>query len=100
MTIELLAAGRSDFIRADFAVARGDSPLRADPAGFQHALQRRIQRAFLDLQQIFGGALDELCEGITVQGRTAESLENHHLQGSGKEITLFDGSIRYHTCSL
>ena len=84
----MLAASRCELVRAHAPIGGGDTPLRFDPAGFQHPLQGGIERAFLDVKQIIRGLLDVLGQGVTMQRLALEGLQNHHLQGAGKEVAL------------
>src|SRR5262245_22159311 len=96
MALELLAAGRRDLVNAHLAVARRHAPLRGQPARLQHALESGIERSLFNLKQIVRVALDELGERVSVERAVAKGLENHHLQGSGKETAV----VCTHTCLL
>ena len=88
---ELFAAGGSEFVDTRAAVVFGGGPLGADPAGFFQAMQGRIERAFLDAQQI-GDGLDLRGDAVAMQ-RTApfEDLEDQERQGT-LECVLFGHS--------
>src|SRR5262249_34439768 len=63
---ELLAALGGKGVEARVAVLLGDVPLRPHPAVPLHAMQRRVERPFLDAQQIGGDALDVRGDGVAV----------------------------------
>ena len=47
----------------------GNSGLRFQPPLFEHALQRRVEGAFLNLQQVIGNLLDVLDKPYPCMGR-------------------------------
>src|SRR2546430_165376 len=63
-------------------------PLGFHQLFFEKPLESRIERAFFDLKQIVGRALNMLCEGIAVQCLLLQRSENHHLQRARKEVSL------------
>ena len=65
---------------------RGDAFFRFQPAFPQHALQRGIERAFLDLQQVVGDLLDVLDQRIAVHRLQPERVEDHHFERAGEEV--------------
>jgi len=84
--VEMAGAGGGDPVDADAAAGGGDIPMGFEPAVLEHALEGRVERAFLDLEEILGGTLDLLREGIPVEGAALEGAEDHHFEGSGEEV--------------
>ena len=75
-----------DLVGADAAIGGGEAPLGFDQLCFEQALERRIEGALFDLEQVFGALLDVLDEGVTVGGLAAEGLEDHHFECAGEEV--------------
>jgi hypothetical protein len=75
-----------DLVGSYSAIGGGDAPLGPDQLPFEKALERRIERALFDLEQVFGSLLDVLDEGIAVRRLTAKGLEDHHFECAGKQI--------------
>ena len=79
--LKLLAPRGREPVIARAAVAGGDAPLGLDPALQEHALQRRIQGAFLDLQHVLGTLFDEAGDLVAMQlAMTGQALEDQHIQ--------------------
>src|SRR5580700_1557703 len=55
---ELFAAEPRERIEARFAILLGDAPFRADPSGLFHTMQRRVERALLNTQELIGNRVD------------------------------------------
>ena len=85
----VFAAGGRELVGPDAPVRGGNAPLCFHPSCFQHPLQRRIKRAFLDFQQLVGSLFNVLGQSVAVQRLALKSLENHHLKRPGKQVTLF-----------
>src|SRR6185437_11965962 len=84
---ELLASCRRELVVAGAAIAGGGAPSRDDPALDEHALQRRIERPFFDLQYIFGGLLDRVGDLKAMQLAIAgERLQDEEIEGSRWDI--------------
>ena len=86
---EVAEAGLGQAVNACGASLGGGSCLRLEPSFLEHALKGGVEGAFLDLQQLVGNLLDVLDESIAVHGAEPEGLEDHHLQGAGKEVAMF-----------
>jgi hypothetical protein len=78
----MFGAGGCQFVNADAAVCRGDAPFGFEQVFLEEALESGIERAFFNLQEIVGGTLDVLDEGVTVKRLALESAENHHFEGA------------------
>jgi hypothetical protein len=87
--LEMLESGWGDFIDADAAVGGRGSPFGGEETGLQKALESGIEGAFLDLEEIVGGALDVLGKGVAVERLTLEGLQDHHFEGAGEEVAGF-----------
>ena len=80
-TGEMFAAGAGEPVIARAAIPGGPAPLTGDPALDQHALQRGIERALLDLEDVFGSLLDCVRYFKTVHfTATQQGLEDHHVE--------------------
>src|SRR5271154_5748157 len=69
-------------------LGRGPS-LSFQPAFLQHSLQRRIERAFFDREQVVGDLLDVLHQRIAMHGLQPQRLENHDLKCAGEKVAMF-----------
>ena len=87
-TLEMLRSGRCQLVDANAAVRGRSAPFRLHEPFLQQTLEGRIERAFFDLEQVVGCALDVLDEGIAVERLALERSENHHLEGSGEKVAL------------
>jgi hypothetical protein len=85
----MFGASGCQFVNAHAAVCGGDAPFGFDQFFLEEALESGIERAFFNLEKIVGGAFDVQDEGVTVKGLALEGAENHHFEGSGKEIAMF-----------
>ena len=88
LTFEVFCARRGEFVNADATVGGRDAPFGLDQFFFEKTLQGWIQRPFFDLKQVLRSSLDVLNERIAVRRLAPEGLENHHLQRTGKEVSL------------
>jgi hypothetical protein len=84
----MLCARRRQLVDPNAAVCRRDTPFSLHKLLFEKALERWIQGAFFDVKQILRSSLDVLYERIAVHGLPFQHSENHHLQGTRKEVTL------------
>jgi hypothetical protein len=96
---KMAQAGSSDGVGADAAVGRGDGPLGLDQLVFQESLQGRVERTFFDLKEIVRALLDVLDQCVSMSGLTAERLEDHHFECSGKEVAGSVLIILHKACS-
>jgi len=86
--LEVLGAYGRQGVNPNAAVGGRNGPLGFDQVFFEKALESGVKGAFFDLQQVVGGALDVLDEGVAVEGLAFEGTENHHLEGAGEEVAL------------
>src|SRR6185503_3296839 len=69
---EAFPAGGGQPVVLRAAAGFGEVPLGGDPLALFHAVQGRVERAFLDLQHLVAGALDVLGDAIPVEGFAVE----------------------------
>src|SRR5579859_776188 len=83
-----LAVGGEGVV-AGATVAGSDSPLCGDPAFDQHALERWVERAFLDLEDVFGVPLDGLGDLVAVElAASGEGFEDEQVEGAGRDFVV------------
>jgi hypothetical protein len=75
-----------DLVCSYAAIGGGDAPLGFDEFCFEEALERGVEGAFFDLEEVLRALVDVLDEGVSVGRLAAEGLEDHHLEGAGEEI--------------
>src|SRR6185437_9342068 len=84
---KLLLTRRSELVILELALAAvGRLPLGADPAFAFEAVERRIKRAVLDLQNVVRGSLDVLGDLVAVGGAEHERPQDEHVQCALHEI--------------
>ena len=87
--VELFASGPGQRIEAGAPVVLGCAPFGRNPALVLEAVQRRVERALLDAQQIIRNLLDALGD------RLPPALLNRPKQGFGVPLVdWFRGSLR------
>ena len=63
---EAPATGGGEAVVLGLAVVLARAPVGREPAAVLQAMERGIQRALLDLEDLFRGALDDLGDGVAV----------------------------------
>ena len=58
----------------------------ADPAASLEAVERRVQRSFLDLQDVVGDLLEPARNGVAVHGAPAQRLENENVERALEQV--------------
>lgn len=86
--MEVLGACGRQGVNANTAVGGGNGPFDFNQIFLEKALESGVEGAFFDLQQVVGGALDVLDEGVTVERLALEGAENHHFEGAGEQVAL------------
>src|SRR5215469_4012910 len=87
---ELFAAERRERIEARLAILLGHAPFRAYPTGLLHAMQRRVERALLDTQQLIGNKMDVGGNGVAEHALLpAQCFENQQHQRALQDVVLF-----------
>src|SRR5712692_5356808 len=69
----------------------GSSPFAFDPSFLQEPLERGIERAVLDLENVLRGLLDELGDAVAVHRPPAKRAQDEQVQGSLQEVEPFVG---------
>src|SRR5262245_23340313 len=83
---QLRAALWSDPIVASALALVGQFPGRCDPSPGLEAIERRIQRTGLNLQQLFRGALNVLGDGMAVVRALPERPQNQEIEGAAQKV--------------
>src|SRR5688572_3010786 len=83
---ELGASPRGQLIELGLAVVLRDAPLALDPARALEAVERRVERAFLDEKDIVAAFTDLSGDGVSVQWSPAEGLEDEEVECSLQEV--------------
>src|SRR5260221_410039 len=83
---ELFAAGRSQRVKARAAIVFRRAPFALHPAFEQQALQRGIQRALADLQDVFGEHAQALRDAVAMLLAAGERLQDQQVERAGQEI--------------
>src|ERR1700722_14580537 len=73
---QLPAPGRGQRIDPRTALTLGDGPLRIEPPLLLHTMERGVQRALLDTQQIVRHGLNMLSDSIAVRRPARKSLKD------------------------
>src|SRR5262249_7518427 len=77
---ELFAPRASEVVVLGAAIVFRSAPLGLDPTLLLHSVERRVERSFFDLQNVFGQLLDPLRYFVTVERAALERPENQHRQ--------------------
>ena len=86
---QLLPPGPGDGVVARLPVLVGDAPFGLEPAGLGHAVQRGIERPFLDAQQIGRRALDPRRDRVAVPPlAVAQRPEDEQDQRALEDVVL------------
>ena len=73
---KLLPAGGGEAIVARAAIVLGNAPLRGDPAILLHAVQRRVERTFLDSQDVIRNPLDMQGDAVAMHRALGQSFQD------------------------
>src|SRR5439155_12463185 len=83
---ELLAARARQFVEAGPSVVLRGAPLRPDPTLRLQAIERGIERALVDLQDVLGELLNPLGDPPAVHGRREQGLQDKDIEGPLEEV--------------
>src|SRR5436190_3991732 len=83
---ELLPAERGDAVVAGALALLGYVPRGGDPSRGFEAVEARIARTGLDLQQVFRGPLDVLRDRVPVARTGQQRLEDQEVERAAKEV--------------
>src|SRR4029077_1581622 len=78
---KLFAAGGGEAVEASLAIFRRGAPCGGDPALLQETLEGRVEGAVLDFEGVAGSLLNELGDGVTVEGSPAKGAEDDEVEG-------------------
>src|SRR5438132_8691735 len=84
---EPLAAGGRDLVEARAAAVARFTPFGLDPAVHEETLQRRVERAFADLQDVAGHLFEAPGDGVAVRLLARQRLEDEHLESAGQQLS-------------
>src|SRR4051812_48571858 len=90
LRLELAAALWRQAVIARAPVVFGGTPERRDPAAVLEAVESRIERAVLDLKNIFRTMLDGVGDGVAVRGAERQRLEHQDVERPLEHVA-FDG---------
>src|SRR6185437_6424162 len=76
----------------------GESPLGGDEAAILEPAERRIERTFLDAEDVVGRLLDPARDGVAVRGRDEEGFEDEDTERALQEVAGI--ALRGHGASL
>src|SRR5205085_4658937 len=77
---QLASPGGPDLVELCLPVVFRESPLRFDPAAGLHAVERRVERALLDLEIVVGRLADPPGDGVPVPRTPRQRLQDQQVQ--------------------
>src|SRR5579862_1161424 len=83
---QLLAPGSGQMVEARAAAQLGNAPFGFDPTLMLQTVQRRIKRALIDLQNLFGDLLDAFGNSPAVQRAGLQRPEDQEIESALKKI--------------
>src|SRR5262249_40042485 len=85
--LQLGAAGSRDFVDSGAAAVFFRDPLGTDPPGLLHAMQRGVERALFDTQNVAGPFLDRGHDRVAVQaGAAHDNFERQQIERALERI--------------
>ena len=84
--LELFAAGGGKFVILRAAIIFGSAPAGFDPAATLQAVQRGVQRALLDLQNVFGDLLNTFRNGPAMLRLESNRFEDEQIESALRQI--------------
>ena len=94
---QLLATCSCQRIEARPPVVLRRSPFSLHPASQEESLERGVERAFADLEDVIGLRLEDLREAVPMLRTRDEGLQEKEVQRAGEEVR---GLIRSHRLSM
>src|SRR5688500_2990821 len=98
LAYELLLTGRGQLVIPRPLVGLAQAPFRLQPATLHQTMQRRIERAGLDLQQIIRLRADRLTNAVAMVRSPLQGSKNEHVEGSLEELQVLVVSVFGHSC--
>ena len=86
---ELAAALRRQPVELGPAVVFGGALFERNPSPLDEPMQRRIERALLDLQDVVGVEFDGLGDGVAVGRSQQQGAQNQQVQSALQELDAF-----------
>src|SRR3954469_4131695 len=83
---EVLASGGGDRVEARAPVVFGRAPLGTDVAVEKETLERRVKRAFADLQYVTGDIANALRDAVAVHGVRGQRAEDEEVERAGEQL--------------
>ena len=77
---KLFSSGLGELIELRLAVVLGVAPLGVDQPLLLEPVQRRVERALVDLQDVFGNLVDPQCDAPPVHGDRGQCLEDQEVE--------------------
>ena len=85
---QLLSTDRSQPVVPGLSIVLGGTPERRDPAAILEAVQCRVERPVLDLQDVLGAAFDRVSNRMPVPRTKNECLEHQHVERALEHLAL------------
>ena len=95
---ELGLAGRGQLVVLRLVIGFADAPLRLQPAAFLEAVERGIERAGFDLQQIVGLRADRLADAVAVLRAPLQGPQDQHVEGALEQFEALGIGCFGHIC--
>src|SRR4051812_52258 len=83
---ELFLAGGSELVEACAPVVLRRSPGRFEPAAFDQAVERRIERSLIDLEHAARELLDALADSPAVHRFERDGFEDEEVEGPLQDV--------------
>src|SRR5689334_5135427 len=83
---QLFATGGGEGVDTYSLAVLGDSPLGRDPLSLRQSVERRLERARLDAQQVVRVGADHLREAIAVARPPAQGLEDDEVERTLEQL--------------
>jgi hypothetical protein len=94
LLVELLTAEPGERIEAGLASSVGRGPFSCEPAALFEAMERGIERALLDLQDVAGHLLQALRDGVAVDRAEGDDFQDEDVERALEQVG-FGGVARH-----
>src|SRR5216683_3932160 len=96
---QLPAPGGSQPVIAGLAIVFRRAPERRDPGAILQAMQSRVERAVLDLQNLIRAMLDHVSDGVSVRRAKSQRLQEQQVERTLDQVALQRSSASFgHKC--